>query len=156
MLQEQSPTALSSRDPTVVQPRQVPRASVVPRRFVNGQTVVDVVPVVGCSIGWINAQCLNGIDELKSALDLWPARQAQQDPTTRLDARDARTALAGRRRMQNIDPGQNGPKVAGCPANKCEHATRCEREDSTVMVNHPFSDRTAEPNPVLDPLLEPE
>jgi hypothetical protein len=31
---------------------------------------MNVVPVVGCCVGWINVECLDGIDQLQNPFDL--------------------------------------------------------------------------------------
>jgi hypothetical protein len=44
--------------------------------FIDRQTVVDVVPVVWCDVGRIDAERLNGVDQLQHALDPGPAYRA--------------------------------------------------------------------------------
>jgi hypothetical protein len=34
---------------------------------------MNVVPVVGCCVGRINAERLDGIDQLQNPFDFWPA-----------------------------------------------------------------------------------
>jgi hypothetical protein len=45
--------------------------------FVDRQSVVNVVPIIGCGIGRIDAERLDNIDQLKDAFDLGPAGQSQ-------------------------------------------------------------------------------
>lgn len=41
----------------------------------NGQAVVNVMSMVGRDVGRIDAEDLDGIDQLQHAFDLWPAGQ---------------------------------------------------------------------------------
>ncbi len=81
----------------------MPGPRVWPRHFVDGQPVVRVMPVVGRGVGRIDAERLDGIDQLQHALDLWPAGQPQQDFAARPDIGDSRAALARRDRSQDVD-----------------------------------------------------
>jgi hypothetical protein len=46
------------------------RACVRPRRFIDGQAVLDVMPIVGRCIDRIDAKRFDGIDDLQHTLDL--------------------------------------------------------------------------------------
>ena len=59
-----------------------------PRGLVDAQPVVNMVPVLRCRVGRINAQRLNDLDRMKYLLDLRPARQVEQDLAAGLDERN--------------------------------------------------------------------
>ena len=73
------------------------------RCFVDRQPVMHMMPIVRRGVGRINAERLDGIDQLQHALYLWPARQAQQAFAARPDIRDSRAALASCDRPQDVD-----------------------------------------------------
>src|SRR5205807_9269572 len=75
------PTALSGvssrgpsrRDPPTMQPCLMARVRVSTRHFVDGHPVVDVVPVIRGRVGGVDAERLDGVDNLQYAFDLGPA-----------------------------------------------------------------------------------
>jgi hypothetical protein len=77
------------------------RLRVNPRHFVGGKTIVDVAPIVGRCVRRVDAERLDGIDNLQHAFDLGPTGQPQQDvaagPYTRPKGRAdcAQSACAG-------------------------------------------------------------
>ena len=73
----------------------MPRPGVGPRRFVDRQPVMGMMPIVGRGVGRIDAERFDGIDQLQHALDFRPAGQAQQAFAAGLDIRHSRAALAG-------------------------------------------------------------
>jgi hypothetical protein len=73
-----------------------------------------------------------------------------------MNPRNGRTALARCRRAQDIDARQHRPEVIGGPTHKGEDAAGRERKDAAVTVNDLFRSRLAEPNSILDSLLEPQ
>src|SRR6266568_5788818 len=98
-----------------MEPGLVAGSGVWTRRFVDEQSVMDVVPIVGCCVGRIDVERLDGIDQLQDSLYLGPSRQPQQALTTGRDPGHRRIALSRRRRAQNIDARKDGPKVVGRP-----------------------------------------
>ena len=44
-----------------MQPGLMARPRVNPRHFIDGQAVMNVVPIVGCGIGRIDAERLDGV-----------------------------------------------------------------------------------------------
>ena len=75
------------------------------RCFVDRQSVMNVVPIVGCCVGRINVERLDGIDQLQDPFDLRPAGKSQQALTAGPDPRHCRIALPWYRRSQDIDAG---------------------------------------------------
>ena len=53
-----------------------------PRCFIDRQAVVNVVPIVRRSVGRIDAEGLDKIDQLQNTFDFGPAGQSQQAFTT--------------------------------------------------------------------------
>ena len=66
-----------------MQPGLMTPKRVTPRHFVDGQTIVDVVPIVGSCVGPVDAERLDGIDNLQYPFDLRPTGQPQQDLAAR-------------------------------------------------------------------------
>jgi hypothetical protein len=67
-----------------MQPGLVPALRVGSRLLADGQSVVDVPPMVGRGIGRIDGERLDGIDCLKYLLDFRPPGNAQQNLAARL------------------------------------------------------------------------
>jgi hypothetical protein len=65
-------TARSSAE----EPGLMTRTRVNPRHFVDGQTIVDVVPTVGCGVSWVDAECLDGINKFATRVRFWANRIA--------------------------------------------------------------------------------
>ncbi len=126
------------------------------RCFVDRQSVVNVVPMVGCNIGGIDAEHLDGIDQLQDPFDFRPAGQSQQALSAGLDPGYRRIALPRRGRAQDIDAREYRSKVVGCPADESEDAAGSERQDASIAVQHFLQHGTAKPNAILDALFEPQ
>src|SRR6516164_1378379 len=139
-----------------MEPRLVTGPGVWPGCFVDRQSVVDVVPIIWCGVGRIDAERLDSIDQLQHPFNLRPTRQSQQTFAARRDPGDGRIALARRRRAQNIDAGKDCSKVVGRPTHECENAAGSERKDASISIQDVFLNGTTKPNPVLDALLEPQ
>jgi hypothetical protein len=45
-------------------------ACVWPRCFVDRQSIVNMVPIFGCCVGWIDAKRLDTIDQLQNPFNL--------------------------------------------------------------------------------------
>jgi hypothetical protein len=52
-----------------MQPSLMTPKRVNPRHFVDGQTIVDVVPIVGRCVGRVDAKRFDGVDNLQHAFD---------------------------------------------------------------------------------------
>jgi len=59
-------------------------------------------------------------------------------------------------RPQNIDAGQDRPKVVGRPTDKREDAPWSERQDASIAVQDAFRHSATKPNAVLDALFQPQ
>src|SRR5262245_30928323 len=138
-----------------MEPRLVTRSGVWPGRFIDRQSVVNVMPMVGRGVGWINAKRIDGIDQLQHPLDRGPAGQSQQAFTSRRDPGNGRITLTWRYGAQDIDPRQNGSKVIGRPTDEGKDAARCKRQDTTIAVKNLLRHVSAKPNSVFDALFEP-
>src|SRR6266566_9804191 len=103
-----------------MEPGLVAGSCVWPRCFVDRQSVMNVVPIVGCCVGRIDADRLDDIDQLQDTFDLRPAGQPQQTLTPRRDPGYGRIALSRYCCAQDIDAGQDGPKVVGRPTHESE------------------------------------
>lgn len=115
---------------------------------------MNVMPVLRSRFGRIDAKCFHRIDQAEHTLDLWPTRQSQQAVAAGMNPRDRGIALARHRRPQDVDARQHRSEVIGGPTHKGEDVARRERKDAVVTVDDPFQDRVAEPDSILDPLLE--
>jgi hypothetical protein len=78
-----------------MQPGLMARERISPRRFVDGQAIVDVVPIVGGGVSRVDAERLDGIDNLQDAFDLGPASEPQQDIAAGPYIRNSRAGLPG-------------------------------------------------------------
>ena len=81
----------------------MPGLSVGSRPLADGDTIVDMVPVLWSGIGRIDAERLDGIDGLQHFLDLGPSRNLQQTFAAGAHIRHGDVAFAGRDRAQDVD-----------------------------------------------------
>ncbi len=117
---------------------------------------MDVVPIVWGCVSRVDAERLDGVNNLQHALDLGPARETQQDVAAGPHIGHRRAALTGRDSPQNIDAGYDGAEVVGGPTDERKDATRRKRQDPPPLIENSFLGGTAEANPVLDALLQPQ
>jgi hypothetical protein len=117
---------------------------------------VDVVPVVGRSVGRVDTQRLNGVDDLQYTFDFWPTRQPQQNVATRPHVRHGRAALTWRYSPQDVDARDNGTEIVRGPAHERKDAARRKRQDTPPLIEDLLLGGVAEADPVLDALLEPQ
>jgi hypothetical protein len=115
-----------------------------------------MLPILWRSVSWMDAERFDGINGLEDFLDLGPAGEAQETFSARAHIRDSRVTFAWSRRSQNVDARNGRAVVIGGPADEREDATRDERNDAPVAVENRFLSDAAEPDPVLNALLEPE
>src|SRR5690349_13387150 len=71
--------AVSCAEIPPLQPGPMPRSCVGARLLVDGETVMDMSPIVGCGVSRIDVERLHRIDDMQHALDLGPAVHAQQN-----------------------------------------------------------------------------
>src|SRR5258706_2903638 len=139
-----------------MQPAVMSRPRVSPRRFVDGQTIVDVVPIVGGCVGRVDAERLDGINNLQHAFDLRPAGESQQDVAAGPHIGHGRAALTGSDRPQNVDARDNSPEVVGRPTYEGEYAALRKRKDAPPLIENLLLSSVAEANPILYALLKPK
>src|SRR5450631_1587675 len=139
-----------------MQPGLMARTRVCPRGFIDRQTVVDVVPIVVRGVSRIDAERLDGVDQLQHPFDLVPTGQPQQDVATRPHIGHGRAALAGHDSPQDIDPRDDCAEVVRGPAHEPEYAARRKRKNAPPLIENLLLDMAAEANPVLDAPLEPQ
>src|SRR6516164_9282604 len=99
---------------------------VTARHFVDGQTVMNVLPILWYSVSWMDAERFDGIDGLEDFLDLGPAGEAQEDCSTGAHMRNSRIALTWCHGAQDVDARDNRTVVVRCPADEGEDAARGE------------------------------
>src|SRR6266702_4810273 len=151
-----SPRGRSRRDPPPMQPGLMTRLRVKPWHFIDGQTIVDVVPIVGRCVGRVDAERLDGINNLQHAFDLGPTGQPQQDVAARPYIGHGCAALTARDSPQNIDARDDCTEVVRHPTHERKDAARRKRQDPPALVENLFLGGVAEAYPVLDALLEPK
>src|SRR5215216_3659886 len=102
-----SPGASSSgtswRDLPPLKPALMPRPRVGSRLLSDGQAVVCVMPVVRRCVGSIDAERLDGVNQLQHPLDFRPAGEPQQNIAAWPYIGHGRAALARRNGTQDID-----------------------------------------------------
>src|SRR5260370_29682126 len=138
-----------------MQPSLMPGVRVGSRLLADGQAIVDVLPVVGCGIGWIDAERLDGVDRLQHLLDLRPPGNAQKSLPTGAHIRHRRVALAGRDRAQDVDARYDGSIVVRGPADEGDDAARHKRDDAPLTIDDVLLGDPTEADPVLDAVLDP-
>ena len=132
------------------------RTCVCPRGFIDRQPVVDVVPIVVRGVGRVDAERLDGVDQLQHPFDFGPTGQPQQNVATGPHVGHGSAALARHDGPQDIDPRDDCAEVTRGPAHERENATRCKRQDAPSLVENLFLGSVAEADPVFDALLEPK
>ena len=89
------------------------------------------------------------------AFDLWPAGDAQKDVAAGADEWQGRERFAWRNRADDVDARDDGAEVVRRPADEGEDAAGCKADDASAAIEDLLGGDFAEPDPVLDPLLEP-
>src|SRR6478735_1222391 len=102
------------------------------RLFIYGQAVMNMLPILWCSVSRIDAERFAAWTHI----------------------RDSLVTFAWSHRSHNVDAGDGRAVVVGGPADESEDASRDERNDAPVAVENRFLSDPAEPNPVLNALLE--
>src|SRR3954469_17312399 len=112
----------SSHHPLTMKPGLVARFRIRTRVFVDGQTVMNVMPMIRSNVGRIDAEHLNGICHLQHALDLRPAGETQQNLSAGCHIGDGRAALSWSDCAQDVDPRNDRAKVVGGPSDESKDA----------------------------------
>src|SRR5579883_2306045 len=130
-------------------------AAIGTRLVPDAEAVVDMPPVIGRDVGRIDAKGLDGVDRREHALNLWPAAHPQQDLAAGTDEGQRLIGFARRDRAHDVDARIDSPEVARGPADESEDRVRREAEDTAAAIDDRLAGIAAEPDPVLDALLEP-
>src|SRR5438105_1948939 len=139
-----------------MQPGLVARTCVRPRCFIDGQTVVDVLPIVERRVGRIDAEGFDAIDQVQHAFDFWPAGEPQQDLAAGSNVGHGRTTLVWRDGSQNVDARDEGAEVVRGPTHERKDTARRKREYAPPLVEDFLFNSMAKADPVLDALLKPQ
>src|SRR6266496_4575330 len=126
-----------------------------PWLLTDGQTVVNMPPVLRRRVGRIDLDRLNGVDRLQDFFDIRPPREAQQALSARAHVGHGRVALARPDGAQDVDAGDDGAGVVRRPADERKDTAWRERDDASLPIDHMILCDAAEADPVLDALLEP-
>src|SRR5262249_44256952 len=102
--------------------RLVPCVRVAAWLLLNGQSIMNVLPIVGRRVSWIDAERFHGIDGLEDFFDLGPTGETQERFSARTHIRDCGITLAWSHRSQNIDARKGRAIVIRSPANEREYA----------------------------------
>src|SRR5208337_4971000 len=100
----------------------------------DGQSRVDMAPMLGRGVARIDADRLNRVDRLKRALNLGPAVDAQQNLAAGTNVGHGLIGLGSRDGAHDVDARNDGPEVVGRPSNESEGAAGAEADDSPVTV----------------------
>ena len=112
-------------------------------RLAGGKAVVNVPPMIGRDLDWIDADGLDRVDELEHALHLRPAVNAQQDVAARPHGRDRLAGFARTDCAQNVEAREHGAVLVRGPAHQREGRVGREREDAASAVEYLFADLAA-------------
>lgn len=107
------------------------------------------------NVGRINAHCLNRMDRLQRFLDLRPAAETEQAFTAGAHVGQCCVALARANPCKMSICENDGAVIIGGSAHEREDATRRERYQAPLMVEHLLLGYPAETDPVLDARLDP-
>src|SRR5258708_28659110 len=118
-----------------MQPSLMPGLRIGSRLLADGQAIVDVLPVVGCGISWIDAERLDGVDRLQHLLDLGPPGNLQQTFAAGAHIGHGDVALARHDGAQDVDARYGSPVIVAGPADKGENAPRLKRYDAPLAVD---------------------
>lgn len=111
---------------------------------------MDVPPVIGRSVGWIEAERSYGVNGDKRALDLRPAVEAQEDVAARPYKGKRLERLAAADGAHDVDARNDRAMLACGPADEGEDAVGREADDAAAAVEDLFVALASEPDPVLD------
>ena len=131
-------------------------AAVRARDLARGQPIVNVPPVIGTGISWIDADLFDRIDQFQHPLDPGPARNSEETLTARPHIGDRREAFAASDSSENVDPRDDGAKVPGRPPDVGDDAVGREAQNAAPPIEDLLPDISAEADPVLDLLLMPD
>ena len=111
---------------------------------------MDVPPVIGRSVGRIEAERFHRVDRGKRTLDLGPAVDPQEDVATRPDEGQRLERLAAADGAHDVDARDDRAMLARRPADEGEDAVGREADDAAATIEDLFIALAPEPDPVLD------
>jgi hypothetical protein len=68
---------------------------IAPWLLIDGQSVMNVLPILWRCVSWMDTECFHGIDDLEDFFDLGPAGEAQERFSARTHIRDCRITSPG-------------------------------------------------------------
>ena len=117
---------------------------------------MNVAPVVRRGVRRVDAEGFDFIDDLENPFDLGPAGQAQQTVAAGCHIRNGRVGLARSGRTQNVDPAYRRAEVICLPSDEGKDSAGIECGGAATAALNRTPHDSAEANPVLDPLLDPD
>src|SRR6202040_1022733 len=123
--------------------------------FTDGQTVVNVPPVLRRRVDRIDVESLNGVDRLQDLFDIRPPGKTKEALSAGAHVGDGRVAFARSDCAQDVHAGDDSAVVVRRPADECKDAAGRKRDDTALPINHMLFCDAAEADPVLDALFEP-
>ena len=117
---------------------------------------MDVLPIVGGGVCRVDAERLDGVDQLQHALDLGPASEPQQDVAAWPDVRYGRAGSPGRDRPDDVDARDHRAVVVRHPAHERECVVRRERKNAPVPIEDLLLGSMTKANPVFDAFFQPQ
>src|SRR5579875_3066234 len=124
-------------------------AAVGAPRQADDEAVVEIAPVIGCGVRWINAECLDRVDCLEDTLDFRPAADAQQNLAAGANEGQRLIAFTAVDRAHDVDARDDRAEIVGGPAHECEDAVRREAEHAAPTIEDRLASVAAEADPVL-------
>lgn len=115
-----------------------------------------MAPIIRCGVSRIDAKTFDNIDHLEHLLDPCPTREPQQDVASRPHVGNGSARRTSRDRAQDIDTRHDGAEVVGGPADERKDVAGREGENTPSAIQYLLCCRSAETDPVLDMLFEPQ
>lgn len=111
-------------------------------------------PVIGRNRAGVDAGLFHRVDMAEHLLHFWPACNPQQDFGAGTDERHRLARFSRCHGAQDVDARRDRAEIVGRPANEGKDAAGPEGEDTTASVEDLFLSFMAEPDPVLDALVD--
>src|SRR5213594_2371753 len=89
-------------------------------RQADDEAVVEMAPVIGCGVRWIDAERLYRVDCLEDTLDFRPAADAQQDVAAGANEGQCLIGFAAIDRAHDVDARDDRAEIVGGPAHEGE------------------------------------
>lgn len=121
----------------------------------GAHAIGDVPPVIWSDIAGVDVGALHCIDVAEYLLDFRPGFDLQEDVAAGTHERQRLIGFARLDGAHDVDAREDGAEVVGSPTDEGEDAARTEGKNTPAAVENFFVRLAAEPDPVLDPLLNP-